>query len=225
MRLGAILVSVGLLVVTASASRADFSVGAQLGAGHVALGELEDFWDEFGLNHDSDALALQWEVSATWRFASTHAVRLSVERITMSIAINDTLSFAPPFGLGFYWSDLDFESIPICVTYEFTLRASETRSLTLIGIGAGYYITELEDTSVLYHDDALVAGASSASREGHGYGFHGYLRQTAPISERLSLSGMLRGRWVDGMAFDDSDGDIPVEFTGFDIALGLEWKI
>jgi hypothetical protein len=222
--LKSILLGAVIVIVAAGASRGDVLIGVQAGAGYLRFGELEDFWDEVGLSHHTDDLAFQWEVSATWRLAARHALRVSVERLTTSVALHTASDFGAPFGMAFLYSDQSFDTVPISLGYEFVLRGSERGASTLAGVGVGYYMTELEGEEVTYSDDPLLVGSLHHSREGDGYGFHGYLRQTAPVSNRLSLSGMLRGRWVDAMAFDD-DGDIPVDFTDFDFAVGLEWQI
>lgn len=215
MRLGSIVVSVAIVAVFATTPHADVLIGAQIGAGHMPMSDWEDSWKGLGAGYDSDPLGLYWELSGTWSFADRHAARFSVGRITTSaFVVFDVVSM---FTTTINW---DFETFPVCLSYEFTLRSSSS-ALTLLGAGAGYYISELHGTAV--SRGPLVG--DHGTRSGDGYGFHGYLRQTAPISERLSLSGMVRGRWVDGMAFDDNDGDVPVEFSGFDMAIGLEWKI
>jgi hypothetical protein len=222
MRLGSILVGAVIVTLAVGTPRSEILIGAQAGGGYLRLGELEDFWDEAGVNYDSNDQAFQWEIAGTWRFARRHAVRLSVERITTLFAVH--VAAVGPFGAAFLYSDLEFETIPVCIGYEFTLRRSEHRALTLAGLGVGYYVSELGGEEVFYEGDPVVAYTRHDARDGDGYGFHGYLRQTAPISDRLSLSGMLRGRWADAMAFDDNEGDIPVDFTGFDVALGLDWE-
>lgn len=219
MHLRSIVIGVGILVVSAGPLRADFSVGAQVGAGPLTLNELEDFWDELDLHHDDDALALCWELSAAWQFAQRHAMRVSAGQITASIEVY----YVDP-SLGALTSQQNFEAIPVCASYEFELLRCEHGASTWLGLGAGLYLTELEGNEASYigFPEPIIV---HHSRDGNGYGFHGYLRQTAPISERLSLSGMIRGRWADGMAFDDNEGDIPVDFTMVDVGIGLEWRL
>lgn len=219
MRLGTILIGALFVTLAATPTRADILLGVQAGAGYLRLGDLEDFWDQFGINHNTDDLAFQWEVSGTWRFAPRHAVRLSVERITTSI----NLYFLSPFGS--LLSEQNLTTVPICASYEFAIATTPSGASTLLGLGGGIYATEIEGNELNYFGDPALDSIVHHSREGTGYGFHGYLRQTAPISERLAISGMLRGRWADGMAFDDSEQDVPVDFTDFDFAVGLEWKI
>ncbi len=222
MRLGSILVGAVIVTLSATATRAEVLLGVQAGAGYLRFGDLEDFWDEFGVNHHNDDLAFQWEVSGTWRFAPRHALRLSVERITSSVALH---AVSAPLATAFFYSDQNFSTIPVCISYEFALRRSEQGALTLAGVGGGVYMSEIEGDVVSYSEDPLSAGTQHDSRDGTGYGFHAYLRQTAPISERLSISGMVRGRWADGMAFDEGDDDVAVDFTDIDFAVGLEWKM
>ena len=220
-----VLVTLGALLVRAPDSRAELLVGGQIGAGHLQLGELEDFWNEFSIGHDADDLALHWELSATWRFAERHAVRLSVERITMSIMLHDPAYFDPPFSMGFLLSEKNFETVPVSISYEFVLHQSTRGASTLAGAGAGVYISEIEGNEVFYHEDPLLSSVYHGSRKGEGYGFHAYVRQSAPILDHLSLTGMLRGRWADGMAFDDSERDYAVDFVDFDVAVGVEWNM
>jgi hypothetical protein len=216
MRLGSIAVGVAVLVLFARSPRAgEVLIGAQVGAGHMPLSDWEEYSD-FGAGYEADPLGQYWEVSATWRFAPRHAARLSVERITTSAVA--TYEIPSLFTITVDW---EFKTWPICLNYEFTLRRSDSDAYTLLGAGGGFYTSEVQGTEVISDPLVYVVG----TRSGDGYGFHGYLRQTAPISEQLSLSGMVRGRWADGMAFDDEEGDIPVEFSGFDMAIGLEWKI
>ncbi len=222
------LLTLGTAVVVlfcATPSRAEFFIGAQVGAGRLQLHDLEDSWSEFGVGYDDDDLALQWELSATWRFAERHAIRLSVERITTEVILHHTVDFDPPTSMGFFWSEQNFETLPVSASYEFAMWCSQGRAATLIGLGGGIYFSEIEGDVVLYHDDPVLAGSFPDSREGKGYGFHLYLRQTAPITDRLFLSGSVRGRWADGMAFDDDARDIPMEIFDFDVVIGLEWEI
>jgi hypothetical protein len=119
-------------------------------------------------------------------------------------------------GEGIEW---DFETFPVSASYELTLRGAEPGALTLLGVGAGYYMSEVTGKLV------RTINPQTDTRRGDGYGFHGYLRQTALIADHVSLSGMIRGRWADGMALDDNDGDVKVEFTGVDVSMGLEYRI
>ena len=225
MRLRTISIAALIVVANVTNVRADLLLGAQIGGGPLRLDDLEDFWDDFGIHHDTDPLAFNWELSGTWRFAARHAVRLAAGRITTSVDLFIVSAFDPPFSMGFWTSEQNFTAIPISLSYEFSIWATTPGAVTMAGVGGDYYMAEIEGLEVSYHDDPLLAGAYHGSREGNGYGFHGYLRQTALIAENLSLSGMLRGRWADSMAFDDSDGDFPVEFMSLDLSLGIEWRI
>jgi len=224
MRLAVMFFAAAIVTLGVNTSRGDVLLGVQAGAGFLRLDDLEEFWDEVGLHHNTDNLAFQWEVSATWRMAPRHALRLSVERITTTVVVYDAYTL-PPLGMFSLYSDQNLASIPISIGYEFAMRRSEQGALTLVGFGVGYYMSEFEGDEVFVSDDPSLTGSHHDSREGNGYGFDGYLRQTAPLSERLSMSGMVRGRWADAMAFDDSDATVPFKFTDFDFAVGLEWKI
>lgn len=223
MRLRSMVVGVTILVACASAVRAEgISIGAQAGGGHYAFGDLEDAWNDFGIENDTDDLGFGWEFYATWSFAQRHAARVSVGRIGTSVSLH-TLVLADPFSV--LVAELDLKTIPICLSYEFALRESGGGARTLLGVGGGFYISEIETTEFDYSEDPLLEFGFTSNREGNGYGVHGYLRQTAPISERLALSGMISGRWVDALAFEDDDGSVAADFSGVDFALGLEWKL
>lgn len=207
-----ILAGVVMVAVLVGVVRSEtILLGAQVGAGHLPMNEWEDF---AGFTYQHDRLGLYSEFSVTSRFAQRHALRFSLEWIKTSSSETTSVQ-----GIGDITVEWDFEAIPFSASYEFALRQSASDAFTLLGVGAGYYMSDVT---------GKISGGTNPStgeRSGEGYGFHGYVRQTAPISERLSLSGMLRGRWANGMAFDDNEGDVAVEFTGVDVSIGLEWEI
>jgi hypothetical protein len=179
------------------------------------MSDWDDFWqDTAGSVSQEGHLGLYTEVSLTSRLTQRHALRFTFEWITTSSWAAFDLG-----GTGAYTVEWDFETFPVCASYELTLRGAGPGVLTTLGVGAGYYMSEVKSSTIGF------INPTSDTRHGDGYGFHGYLRQTALIAEHLSLSGMIRGRWADGMAFDDNEGDIQVEFSGVDVSLGLEWRI
>jgi len=202
----AVLIGVGFVVLGATAPRADDSLGAQVGAGYLPLKDWEDFWEEAVGDYQQDRLGLYTEFSFTSRLTHRHALRFTFEWITTRASAGETLEW-------------DFETFPVSASYELTLRGAEPGALTMLGVGAGYYMSTVEARN------DQTPNPTSETRRGDGYGFHGYLRQTALIADHLSLSGMIRGRWADGMAFDDNDGDLKVEFTGVDVSMGIEYRI
>ena len=211
----ALFVGVAFVVVSAGTSLADDALGIQAGAGYLPMKDWEDFWGDVAEgNYQHDRLGLYTEVSFTSRLTKHHALRFTFEWITTSAWAAVNLGEVDAHSL-----EWDFETFPVSASYELTLRGAEPGALTTMGVGAGYYMSEV---------NARTIGAinpESSTRRGDGYGFHGYLRQTALIADHLSLSGMIRGRWADGMAFDDIDGDIKVEFTGVDVSMGIEYRI
>ena len=206
MNLRAVLVGVGFVMVCATAPHADDVLGAQVGAGYLPMSDWEDFWQGAVGNYRQDRLGLYAEASFTSRFTQRHAVRFTFEWITTSASAGEALEW-------------DFETFPVSASYELTLRGAEPGALTLLGVGAGYYMSSVEARN---HQ---TPNPTSDTRNGDGYGFHGYLRQTALIADHVSLSGMIRGRWADGMALDDNDGDVKIEFTGVDVSMGIEYRI
>ncbi len=200
------LIGVGFVLICATAPRADDVLGAQIGAGYLPMNDWEDFWDGAVDGYHQDRLGLYTEFAFTSRFTQRHAVRFTFEWITTS-ASSETI-------------DWDFETFPVSASYELTLRGAEPGALTMLGVGGGYYMSEV---TAKEHD--VINPSTDETRNGDGYGFHAYLRQTALIADRVSLSGMIRGRWADGFAFDDADDDIKVEFTGIDVSMGIEYRI
>ncbi|HEU4929187.1 MAG TPA: hypothetical protein VFU38_05105 [Candidatus Krumholzibacteria bacterium] len=215
MHVRAVLIGVGFVMVCATAPRADEALGVQVGAGYLPMKDWEDFWDgvtEGAYQHDR--LGLYTEVSLTSRLTQRHAIRFTFEWITTSAwaAVNQGEVDAHSI-------EWDFETFPVSASYELTLRGAEPGALTLLGVGAGYYMSEVTGKTVGRINPV------TETRRGDGYGFHAYLRQTALIADHFSLSGMIRGRWADGMALDDNDGDVKVEFTGVDVSMGIEYRI
>jgi hypothetical protein len=206
MNVRAVLIGVGFAVLGASAPRADDSLGMQVGAGYLPLTDWEDFWEEAVGDYQQDRLGLYTEFSFTSRLTHRHGLRFTFEWITTRASAGETLEW-------------DFETFPVSASYELTLRGAEPGALTMVGVGAGYYMSTVE----VRNDQ--TPNPTSETRRGDGYGFHGYLRQTALIADHVSLSGMIRGRWADGMALDDNDGDLKVEFTGVDVSMGIEYRI
>ena len=206
MHVRTVLIGVAIVMVCARAPRADDALGAQIGAGYLPMNDWEDFWEGAAGDYQQDRLGLYAEFSFTSRFTQRHAVRFTFEWITTSASAGETLEW-------------DFETFPVSASYELTLRGAEPGALTLLGVGAGYYMSSVETRL------GQTPNPTSDTRNGDGYGFHGYLRQTALIADHVSLSGMIRGRWADGMAFDDADGDIKVDFTGIDVSMGIEYRI
>jgi hypothetical protein len=211
MRLRTLLIGIGLLATSVASTRAESVLGAQVGAGYIPMSDWEDF---AGPGYEQDRLGLFTEVWFTSRVSHSSAFRFALEWITTS-----SWEAVSVGGFSDVVVEWDFQTIPFSVSYEHTLRRAGVGALTLVGAGVGYYMSEV--TGKVSGD----INPSSATRDGDGYGIHAYLRQTALIADRLSLSGMIRGRWADGMAFDDNDGDVPVEFSGVDVSLGLEWRI
>lgn len=219
MRLRILSIAAVMVMLSVAGVRAELLIGAQAGAGPLGFDDLEDFWDDFDLHHDTDPLAFYWEIAGTWRFAERHAARLAVERITTSV----TLFFSDPFGT--LRSEQNFTAIPVSLSYELALTRSASGAATSLGVGASMYWSELEGNSEFYASDPAFNSVYHSSREGEGYGFHGYVKQVAPITERLFLSGMIRGRWADAMSFEEDDGSVPVNLSGLDVSLGVEWEI
>jgi len=216
----------GALLVSAAAPAGyalDVTAGAQVGAGWLPMNDWEDVFASGG-SYDADEAGLYGELFATLQVRPRHALRVSVERIATSASLVSGVEFGAGPSTAVVLADWDFSTIPVCVSYEYTLRRSPGGARSIVAGGGGLYFSKVEaDLVEVFNPDPNVSFGETGVRDGTGYGFHAYFRQTAPVSDRLSLTGMLRGRWADGMAFDDSDGDIAVEFSGVDLSVGVQW--
>jgi hypothetical protein len=186
------------------------------------MSEWRDLWEgELGAWYDADRLALFADVYGKSSHGR-HGLKASAGYIATSA--HATLVSAPQPGFRTIVVDWDFTGVPLSLEYEFSLREN---SVTTPFFGAGpsvYYSHLRSNLRVPYASDQILIGPNSGERDGWGYGLSGYVGQRAVITESLLLSAMLRGRWADGMAFTDSDGDVSIHFTGVDLSLGLEWN-
>ena len=215
MRYGIWMNAVGLfLCVLLSASHAEakmFCVGGSFGAGYLPMTDWQNFGSGLNSHYEADAAGLYGEVYGRVQLADRHSLAVSVERISKSAA-----SVTHPSGFRVEW---DFDAVPINVTYEFILRGSGSRTPSFFGLGAGVYHSQVHGATSNDPDFP----PSSGQRDGWGYGFHGYLGQRAAVTQSLAVSMRVRGRWADGMYFTDEKEDIDVDFTGVDVALGVEF--
>jgi hypothetical protein len=219
-----LLVAVVLLVVAIMPARADatdWSVGVQTGYGWVPMSEWKDFWSSVGSYHQ-DQTALYGEVYGVAQIAPRHGLRLSVERITTRADLVAEVELVPGPGSVTGLVGWDFRVVPICVSYEYTAWQSSSRASTVFGVGAGYYLSYLDSRVETIPANSTI-GTLSYSDDRGGYGFHAYLRQTAPITDSLFASLMLRGRYADLRAFGEEVGEIALKFSGIDVAAGIEW--
>lgn len=202
------------------------SIGANAGSGQVPLTDWADFFGGVQYSHyESDRLALYWELFSRLAIADHHIVKLSVERITTSSSLAAVSVFSPGPGSATSTTEWDFSTVPVSLTYEFHLLGFDATSTPYLGAGAAVYFSAVETvTRTLYSpDDRVDLLPDSATRDGEGYGFHGYVGQRTRITDKLSLSAQIRGRWADGMGFSEDPEDIDVDFTGIDLTVGLEW--
>lgn len=201
-------------------------VGGGVGAGHFPMSEWEDFWSSFSrFYYDSERLSPDFELFAGYRVTDKHALKLSVEWLTVRASLFYATIYTSPAGSASDVITWDFRTIPVSLSYEFSFKTHVSDASGYLGAGVGYYFTRLEAALETLHDDVLGPGRTEVVSDDRGYGFHLYVGARSRIHRGIFMYGQLRGRFADGRALTDSEGDISIKFSGVDISLGVEWTI
>jgi outer membrane protein W len=108
-----------------------------------------------------------------------------------------------------------FRGIPITFGYEFCPVTSAEGFTPYVGVGTSFFFSKVEGEVM----DPFFP--SKGERTGKGYGLHGAIGFQSRISSSISTIWQARYRYSNGMAFTDNEGDVKVEFTGFDFSVGL----
>jgi hypothetical protein len=180
-------------------------------------------WSLCPRDYDADDLGLYLEVFTRIKVAGRHAVKLSVEQISASASHVRCTDVLQPDGMPGELKMLfeeDFRSLPASVTYEFHLRGLESRTSTFLGLGGGVYFTTIATTATKLEEPAQDPFADLSGRgtwDTEGYGFHCYVGQRITIGEAVRVVGTLRARWV------EHEWRSPVELSGVDLSIGVEW--
>lgn len=212
------------------AQSSPFSVRITTGAAYPLLRD----WGDFGNNvadseyqhHTPDTY---FGASFHLALSDRHAIAIGAERIqtsaslfACSILMNETGD-----SLGILSVDIlnwAFQGIPITLSYEYRRPLSNWCIIPFLGIGLSYFRSQVQaDLTYLAQAMPLPDGTGS-TRKGEGYGIHATLGLVTQFTKHLQLISQVRYRYADGMAFTDDEGDVKVEFTGFDASLGLGWS-
>lgn len=217
------------VATAAGAACADtgFFVRASYGAGHPTLGEWKDFWE--GIDDDGyytqPAFGQYLGAELGWAFADHHAVVFSVEHIGVephffsSIVLMDGLDIIGEASWAIEW---EISTIPVGLSYEFRPAVDGSCIRPFIGAGGALYMSEVavEVVEVTNTGDWPIPD-DDVKREGTGWGLHAWIGAEADLSDDVFLHTRVRARYADGLAFDDEEKDIKVEFTGVDFNLGV----
>ncbi|MBN1886127.1 MAG: outer membrane beta-barrel protein [Candidatus Krumholzibacteriota bacterium] len=224
-----ILAAVILVLAAACPAGAEtgFFLRASYGAGHPTLGEWKDFWDDVDDDgfYEQPTFGQYLGMEFGWSFSDHHAVVLSVEHIGVepvffsSLVLYDLSDIIGEASWAISW---DISTIPIGLSYEFRPAVDLSCVRPFLGVGGALYLSEVavEVHEVTNTGDWPIPSGKN-TRDGTGWGLHAWIGAEADLSDAVFLHTRVRGRYADGLAFDDEDGDIKVEFTGVDFNLGI----
>ncbi|MBD3297480.1 MAG: hypothetical protein GF341_02415 [candidate division Zixibacteria bacterium] len=220
------LIVVGsLLVPTTSHAESPLVIGGTVGAGHYPLSDWSDFWEEVSIHYSDERISPSWTAFIGYEILNHHTLKLTVGHHCIRTQGVLTITSAPddPSPIATLVVDWDLSATPVGVAYEFTPRLNDHVDL-LAGVEAAYYWSRVDGTvQWAYDPDELGPQLdNSGSREEEGYGLTIYLGVRTPISDRVALTPMVRARYADASDFTDHPKSAPIEFTGYDVALGVE---
>lgn len=224
-----LLLALFLSVSQAWAQSPSFSMRASFGAVHLSLSRWSDFFSASSDNvtYQNDDVNFYPGLSVHYHIDSHHAIGLGTELLKTAASglyaqnlfdgSGNRTGFIP---LAIAWK---FKGIPIKIGYEYTALAANKNFRPAFGIGVSYFMSKVEAQTTNLASSLL--DEQKTARKGRGYGVHAHLALHTQLYKRLSLISQARYRYADGMAFSDRKGDVKVEFTGFDLSLGIEWSI
>lgn len=202
------------------AGLAQFSVRASAGAAHLPLRDWSNFFGQLGGSfYQKQNPNILYGLSLCYKASEHHSLTIGTEMIRTSASVS--LLFIGLDAMGdttfvqlstIKWK---FRGIPITLGYEYKFPSANERLAPLVGIGASYFFSEAEA------EDINPIFPQKLKRTGHGYGLHGSIGLDSKLSRHVSAIWLARYRYSDGMAFTDNEGDIKIEFTGFDFSVGL----
>jgi len=171
---------------------------------------LADWTEYFGQGHDSyyqkNNPNTYYALSLVYALSEHHALSIGTELIRTSASLSNNAVVI----------DWSFQGIPVTLGYEYRFPLFNEHFTPVAGVGVSYFICRAEATDHFFH--------YTLERKGRGYGIHGSLGLLADLTRSLSLLTQARYRYSNGMAFSGNPGDVRVEFTGFDVSVGLAWN-
>ncbi len=147
------------------------------------------------------ALSIHYDIS------SHHSVYIGTEFIQTSASSSDSVDIVG-------WK---FQGVPITAGYEYKSLTFNQYFTPVIGGGVSYFISQVVANDHFFNH--------TLKRTGNGYGIHASLGLISQLTQSLSMITQARYRYSNGMAFSGNKSDIKVEFSGFDISIGLGYSI
>jgi hypothetical protein len=211
------------------AGSSPFSLRVSVGAIHLPLSDWSDFSGKISDSYyQKKNPNIYYGLSLNYALGKHHSLNLGTELIKTSASLSsvmfitnyllDTLDVVP---LVIRWK---FQGIPVTLGYEYKLSTFNQRFSPVVGIGASYFISEVEAEVLNISGSPFISSLPKEKRTGRGYGFHASLGLISKLTESLSMISQVRYRYSDGMAFTDKKDSIKVEFTGFDFSVGIGWN-
>lgn len=191
------------------AGGATLSVRGSVGFAYLPLSAWTDFWKEEGSFYQRNNPNAYYALSVYYSLSPVHSVSIGSELLRSSA------SLTTDFG-AVEWR---FQGIPITVGYEIKLYSFNQSFSAVAGLGASYFLSKL--TSRVH--STIYPNEEPGERSGRGYGVHVSAALLSTINESVAMVTQSRYRYSDGMAFTDKSGDVKVEFTDFDLSVGLAW--
>ena len=223
---------VGTTLFCSSQSQAQFnrlSFTLSGGAGYVSLDDWGDSFSKVSLSHyEKDKFGQFLESRIAYHLTDKYAVAFSLEKINTcaSLFLTDvfTSEFGDTVGVASHVIEWDFLAVPVGLSFEFYPKSSEDRVAPFLGAGLSYLLSDVEAEYRYVYSERFSSVGGRGSRDGVGYGIHLYVGVQSKLTDHFLIFSRLRGRYADGMAFSEEEGDVKVEFTGFDFTMGWGWR-
>jgi len=207
------ILSLAIWFIALSSNGFAQSISIRVAAGIVDL-PLSDWSKFFGSQGNSSyplysqnnpnpyyALSIHYDIN------SHHSVYIGTELIQTSASSSDSVEIV----------DWKFQGVPITVGYEYKSLTFNQYFTPVIGGGVSYFISQVVARDHFFNQ--------TLKRTGNGYGIHASLGLISQLTQSLCMITQARYRYSNGMAFSGNRDDIKVEFSGFDISIGLEYSL
>lgn len=212
------------------AQSSPFSIRITTGAAYLPLQDWGGFFNNVAdseyQHHTPDTY---FGTSVHLALSDRHAIAIGAERIQTSASLFGYQILMNETGdsLGILSVDIltwAFQGTPITLSYEYRRQLSNWSVIPFLSIGFSYFRSQVQADLTHLTQAMPLPGGTGSARKGEGYGIHATLGLVTQFTKHLQLISQVRYRYADGMAFTDDEGDIKVEFTGFDASLGLGWS-
>lgn len=206
---------IALLITSRSFSQIEnpfgtVSVRTSVGFAYLPLPAWTEFHKTLGTFYQRNNPNVYYTLSVHCMLSPVHSISFGSELLRTSATL--TVDFG-----AIEWK---FQGIPITVGYEYTLYTFNQSFSAVAGLGASYFFSKLTG---LVHS-TVYTDVEPVERIGKGYGVHVLAVLLSNLNESLGMLIQVRYRYSDGMAFTHKgDQWVDVEFTGFDLSVGLAW--